>query len=163
MANINNKKNDTKNTGPDLVQKVKGFRDIMGSEYWRMKGAIERAEDVALYYGFSPLEIPTVEYTNIFERTQDTTDASRSESGTKFNTSDNTSNLETTTTKVMNNFGTLADVNGVTLVESQNLITTTGDLGTLITTEYGNSLIVTNNTTNVVITDNIRREATLGG
>lgn len=50
------------------LQKVKGFRDILGQEYFRQKGAIEKCEDVALYYGFSPLEIPTVEFTDIFER-----------------------------------------------------------------------------------------------
>ena len=52
----------------DELQTVKGFRDISGDEYFRQKGAIEKAEDVALYYGFSPLEIPMVEFTSIFER-----------------------------------------------------------------------------------------------
>jgi histidyl-tRNA synthetase len=52
----------------DELQAVKGFRDISGDEYWRQKGAIEKAEDVALYYGFSPLEIPMVEYTSNYVR-----------------------------------------------------------------------------------------------
>lgn len=52
----------------DELQTVKGFRDISGDEYFRQKGAIEKAEEVALYYGFSPLEIPMVEFTSIFER-----------------------------------------------------------------------------------------------
>jgi histidyl-tRNA synthetase len=51
-----------------LLQTVKGFRDILGQEYFRHKGAIEKCEEVALYYGFSPLEIPMVEFTNIYER-----------------------------------------------------------------------------------------------
>ncbi len=50
------------------MQTVKGFRDILGKEYFREKGVIEKAEDIANYYGFSPLEIPMVEYTHIFER-----------------------------------------------------------------------------------------------
>lgn len=51
-----------------LVQKVKGFRDILGEEYFKQKGALEKCEDVALYYGFSPLEIPMVEFTDNYER-----------------------------------------------------------------------------------------------
>jgi histidyl-tRNA synthetase len=60
-------KNGSKNL-TDELQTVKGFRDISGDDYWRQKGAIEKAEDVALYYGFSPLEIPMLEYTSIYER-----------------------------------------------------------------------------------------------
>jgi histidyl-tRNA synthetase len=62
-----NNKSAEKNYSQEL-QTVKGFRDISGDEYWRQKGAIEKAEDVALYYGFSPLEIPMVEYTSNYVR-----------------------------------------------------------------------------------------------
>lgn len=64
-------KNAVKSGGKSVeqeLQTVKGFRDISGDEYWRQKGAIEKAEDVALYYGFSPLEIPMVEYTSNYVR-----------------------------------------------------------------------------------------------
>jgi histidyl-tRNA synthetase len=65
----NQKASEKKDSNKNLtVQKVKGFRDILGQEYFRQKGAIEKCEDVALYYGFSPLEIPMVEFTDIFER-----------------------------------------------------------------------------------------------
>lgn len=67
----NNSKNTSKNTNQNQqsnLQKVKGFRDIWGQEYFRQKGAIEKCEDVALYYGFSPLEIPMVEFTDSYER-----------------------------------------------------------------------------------------------
>lgn len=60
-------KNKQDNKQPN-IQTVKGFRDILGQEYFRHKGCIEKCEDVALYYGFSPLEIPMVEYTDIYER-----------------------------------------------------------------------------------------------
>lgn len=63
----NNSKKSEKNSNQQ-IQKVKGFRDILGQEYFRQKGAIEKCEDVALYYGFSPLEIPMVEFTDTFER-----------------------------------------------------------------------------------------------
>jgi histidyl-tRNA synthetase len=66
MTKNNPKKNGSSNSGE--LQKVKGFRDILGQDYFRQKGAIEKCEDVALYYGFSPLEIPMVEFTNIYER-----------------------------------------------------------------------------------------------
>jgi histidyl-tRNA synthetase len=54
--------------GGASVQKVKGFRDILGTEYFRQKGVIEKCEDVANYYGFSPLEVPMMEHTDIYER-----------------------------------------------------------------------------------------------
>jgi histidyl-tRNA synthetase len=60
------KNSPQKNTG--TIQTVKGFRDILGTEYFRQKGALEKAEDVATYYGFSPLEIPMLEFTDIYER-----------------------------------------------------------------------------------------------
>lgn len=56
------------NKHQNLIQTVRGFRDILGTEYFRQKGAFEKCEDVAIYYGFSPLEVPMVEYTDIFER-----------------------------------------------------------------------------------------------
>lgn len=52
----------------NVLQTVKGFRDILGTEYFRQKGALEKCEDVATYYGFSPLELPMVEFTDIYER-----------------------------------------------------------------------------------------------
>lgn len=65
----NNPKNNAKPSQQNQnVQKVKGFRDILGQEYFRQKGAIEKCEDVALYFGFSPLEVPMVEFTDIYER-----------------------------------------------------------------------------------------------
>jgi histidyl-tRNA synthetase len=50
------------------AQKAKGFRDIVGDEYYRFQGAFEKAQEVAVYYGFSPIDVPMVEHTNIFER-----------------------------------------------------------------------------------------------
>jgi histidyl-tRNA synthetase len=61
-------KNNNEKNNQQILQTVKGFRDILGDEYFRQKGAIEKAEDVALYYGFSPLEIPMVEHTSVYER-----------------------------------------------------------------------------------------------
>ncbi len=68
MTKNNSKTASKKENQQNNLQKVKGFRDILGQEYFRQKGAIEKCEDVALYYGFSPLEIPMVEFTDIYER-----------------------------------------------------------------------------------------------
>jgi histidyl-tRNA synthetase len=59
---------EKKNQNLIVPQTAKGFRDIMGEEYYRFQGVFEKAQEIAVYYGFSPIEIPTVEYTNIFER-----------------------------------------------------------------------------------------------
>jgi len=67
QSKVSSKKTENVKT-QNLIQTVKGFRDILGTEYFRQKGAIEKFEDVAIYYGFSPLEIPMVEFTDIFER-----------------------------------------------------------------------------------------------
>jgi len=67
QSKVSSKKTESVKT-QNLIQTVKGFRDILGTEYFRQKGALEKCEDVALYYGFSPLEIPMVEFTDIFER-----------------------------------------------------------------------------------------------
>ncbi len=51
-----------------IPQTVKGFRDIIGDEYYRFQGVFEKAQEVAVYYGFSPIEIPMLEHVSIFER-----------------------------------------------------------------------------------------------
>ncbi len=63
-----NKTQENLNKNNQELQTVKGFRDILGSEYFREKGALEKAEDVATYYGFSPLQVPMVEHTSVYER-----------------------------------------------------------------------------------------------
>lgn len=51
-----------------IPQTAKGFRDIIGDDYYRYQGAFEKAQEVAVYYGFSPIEVPMLEHTSIFER-----------------------------------------------------------------------------------------------
>jgi histidyl-tRNA synthetase len=57
-----------KNTAKIVPQTAKGFRDIIGEDYYKFQGAFEKAQEVAVYYGFSPIEIPILEHTDIFER-----------------------------------------------------------------------------------------------
>lgn len=43
------------------VQSVKGMRDIHGEVYYHYQGLFEKAQEVALYYGFKPIEPPIME------------------------------------------------------------------------------------------------------
>lgn len=63
--NKDKKNNNQLSNGP---QTAKGFRDIIGEEYYKYQGVFEKAQEVAVYYGFSPIETPTLEFTSIFER-----------------------------------------------------------------------------------------------
>lgn len=45
---------------------VKGTRDIMGDLYYNYQGFFEKAQEIAEYYGFQPIEIPIMEHEDIF-------------------------------------------------------------------------------------------------
>ena len=44
----------------------KGMRDIMNDEYYLFQGFFEKAQEVAIYYGFKPLETPMLEHEDVF-------------------------------------------------------------------------------------------------
>lgn len=44
----------------------KGMRDIMGDTYYLYQGFFEKAQEIALYYGFSPIETPHLEDVDTF-------------------------------------------------------------------------------------------------
>lgn len=44
----------------------KGMRDIQGEEYYSFQGFFEKAQEIAVYYGFKPIETPIMEYEKIF-------------------------------------------------------------------------------------------------
>lgn len=44
----------------------KGMRDIMGEEYYLFQGFFEKAQEIAMYYGFKPIETPVLEHEDIF-------------------------------------------------------------------------------------------------
>lgn len=60
------KKNNSSNK--DLLQTVKGMRDIHGDTYYDLQGLFEKAQEVAEYYGFKPIKTPVLEHTEIFTR-----------------------------------------------------------------------------------------------
>ncbi len=44
----------------------KGMRDIVGDDYYKYQGFFEKAQEVAVYYGFKPIETPILEYEDTF-------------------------------------------------------------------------------------------------
>jgi histidyl-tRNA synthetase len=62
MKNIN--KNKTENT-----MSPKGMRDLINEDYYSFQGFFEKAQEVALYYGFKPIETPIMEHEEIFTTT----------------------------------------------------------------------------------------------
>src|SRR3990167_11111388 len=55
----------TREKGQELAT-PKGTRDIMNEEYYAFQGFFEKAQEVAVYYGFKPIETPMLEHENIF-------------------------------------------------------------------------------------------------
>lgn len=48
------------------LQTPKGMRDLIGEEYYRYQGFFEKAAEVAIYYGFQPIETPILESEGLF-------------------------------------------------------------------------------------------------
>lgn len=44
----------------------KGMRDIMGEDYYNFQGFFEKAQEIAVYYGFKPIETPIMEHEETF-------------------------------------------------------------------------------------------------
>lgn len=47
------------------VSSPKGMRDLMNEEYYAFQGFFEKAQEVAVYYGFKPIETPILEQEEI--------------------------------------------------------------------------------------------------
>jgi histidyl-tRNA synthetase len=48
------------------INSVKGMRDIIGEQYYQFQGFFEKAQEVAVYYGFKPIDTPIVEQEDVF-------------------------------------------------------------------------------------------------
>lgn len=59
---LNEKSEEKKET----IFSPKGMRDILGSEYFAYQGFYEKASEIALYYGFKPVELPILEREELF-------------------------------------------------------------------------------------------------
>lgn len=51
---------------PEDIASPKGMRDLMEKEYYAYQGFFEKASDVAIYYGFRPIETPILEREAVF-------------------------------------------------------------------------------------------------
>jgi histidyl-tRNA synthetase len=58
-TNINKKKSVE-------VSSPKGMRDLMNEDYYAFQGFFEKAQEVAVYYGFKPIETPILEHEGVF-------------------------------------------------------------------------------------------------
>ncbi|MEI6660348.1 MAG: histidine--tRNA ligase [bacterium] len=47
-------------------QSVRGMRDIIDDQYYQFQGFFEKAQEVAVYYGFKPIETPITESAEVF-------------------------------------------------------------------------------------------------
>lgn len=60
---------DGKKKGGKTPELVRGFRDVMPDEQWHWDRAEAAARDLTKSYGFGRIQLPTLEYTTLFERT----------------------------------------------------------------------------------------------
>ncbi|MES3032133.1 MAG: histidine--tRNA ligase [Patescibacteria group bacterium] len=58
-------KNVNKNKSQE-ISSPKGMRDLRNEEYYAFQGFFEKAQEVAVYYGFKPIETPMLENEDIF-------------------------------------------------------------------------------------------------
>jgi len=57
---------ENKKTNKGPMSSVKGMRDIVDDQYYQFQGFFEKAQEVAVYYGFKPIDTPMVEDENVF-------------------------------------------------------------------------------------------------
>lgn len=48
------------------ISSPKGMRDIKNEEFYHFQGFFEKAQEIAIYYGFKPIETPIMEHEEIF-------------------------------------------------------------------------------------------------
>ncbi|HEV7424114.1 MAG TPA: histidine--tRNA ligase [Candidatus Paceibacterota bacterium] len=60
------KKIKIKNAKAKEIASPKGMRDLMNEEYYAFQGFFEKAQEVALYYGFKPIDTPILEHEEVF-------------------------------------------------------------------------------------------------
>jgi histidyl-tRNA synthetase len=57
---------EKKKGGREALGSVKGMRDIIDDQYYHFQGFFEKAQEVAVYYGFRPIDTPIVEHESVF-------------------------------------------------------------------------------------------------
>jgi histidyl-tRNA synthetase len=61
--NENESKKDSKK---EIPTSLKGMNDILGDTYYAYQGLFEKAQEVAVYYGFAPIDTPLLEKEDVF-------------------------------------------------------------------------------------------------
>jgi histidyl-tRNA synthetase len=61
-----NKMSNEKKRNQQEISSPKGMRDIVGEDYYKFQGFFEKAQEVAVYYGFTPIETPILEHEETF-------------------------------------------------------------------------------------------------
>lgn len=51
-----------------MLQSPKGMNDILPDRYYQFQGFFEKAQEIAVYYGFRPIETPILEQEEVFSR-----------------------------------------------------------------------------------------------
>ena len=62
------KKTKTDSPKKEPPKAPKGMRDIIGSKFFEYQGFFEKAAEIAIYYGFTPIETPFLEQEDVFVR-----------------------------------------------------------------------------------------------
>jgi len=58
-----------KKESKETILAPKGMRDIFGDDYYYFQGFFEKAQEIAVYYGFKPIELPAMEREEVFAST----------------------------------------------------------------------------------------------
>lgn len=61
-----NKTSSEKKKTQQTISSPRGMRDISGEEYYKFQGFFEKAQEIAVYYGFTPIETPILEHEETF-------------------------------------------------------------------------------------------------
>ncbi|MBP6908375.1 MAG: histidine--tRNA ligase [Candidatus Pacebacteria bacterium] len=57
---------EKKKTNKEPFTSVKGMRDIQDTQYYFFQGFFEKAQEIAVYYGFNPIDTPIAEHEEVF-------------------------------------------------------------------------------------------------
>ncbi|MCE9517687.1 histidine--tRNA ligase [Candidatus Nomurabacteria bacterium] len=57
---------EKKRNNKEPLVSVKGMRDILDEQYYHFQGFFEKAQEIAVYYGFKPIDTPIVENEEVF-------------------------------------------------------------------------------------------------
>ncbi len=67
MNNEDSKKDNMKETSKkETPLSLKGMEDLIDDRYYAFQGLFEKAQEVAVYYGFKPIETPILEHEEVF-------------------------------------------------------------------------------------------------